>query len=425
MSVVDPLNALRSAVKTKFPIVPVEAYNAPAPSLREATHLRLSDTLTLQKTQPTRLRRTAASTARDPEHQPDEFFTLEAVYLAWSLRDASGAEYMKQARDLVFVGVTERKHVADWVDGKIPDFDRIVPLPGSSTTPPGSPGPQAYARQLGSSAASSAPVEPASRGAQTGEKRRHVPDAADVEAVKRIRHQQVDLRDRATVLRGPKPTSFATLRDAYAQKLKALRDPKRTNASAPTSAPTTPDPKQRAQKQRAQHPIIIISSSPTSLITMHNVRAFLEDATFTAPAEARAAAQSRPEDVIPIYRTRTAIDSAGRETSHRARYMVVDSVEALNKFGPDAWDRVVCVLTTGQGWQFRPYKWSEPRTLFHHVKGVYVAWANDPPNPRIQDWNVTELKIDPHRRHVDKSTVAHFWKMLDDWTTQHKPGLMS
>ncbi len=27
---------------------------------------------------------------------------------------------------------------------------------------------------------------------------------------------------------------------------------------------------------------------------------------------------------------------------------LVDSVEALNKFGPDAWDRVVCVLTTGQ-----------------------------------------------------------------------------
>lgn len=384
MSVVDPLNALRAAVKAKFPILPVEAYNAPAPSLREATHLRLSDTLTLQKTQPTRLRRTAASSARDPEAQPDEFFTLEAVYLAWALRDASGAEYMKQARDLVFVGVTERKHVADWVDGRIPDYDRIVPLPGTSTTPPGSP--------LAQQPALPGPTEP--RTAHAGDKRRHVPDAADVEAVKRIRHQQVDLRDRQTILRGPKPTSFAALRDAYAHKLKALRDPKRTaNAASTTSAPSTPDPKQRAQKQRAQHPIIIISSSPTSLITMHNVRAFLEDATFEAPADARARAQARPEDVIPIYRTRTSVDSAGRESVARARYMVVDSVEALNKFGPDAWDRVVCVLTTGQSWQFRPYKWSEPRTLFHHVKGMYVAWANDPPNPRIKDWNVAELKV--------------------------------
>lgn len=44
----------------------------------------------------------------------------------------------------------------------------------------------------------------------------------------------------------------------------------------------------------------------------------------------------------------------------------MDSTEALAKFGTDAWDRVVCVMTTGQAWQFRPYKWTEPKTLFHH-----------------------------------------------------------
>ena len=89
----------------------------------------------------------------------------------------------------------------------------------------------------------------------------------------------------------------------------------------------------------------------------------------------------------------------------------MDSVEALSKFGADAWDRVVCVMTTGQAWQFRPYKWNEPRQLFHHgkasgpglcyvlicvilvVKGIYVTWSNDPPNTKIKDWNVTELKV--------------------------------
>ena len=29
-------------------------------------------------------------------------------------------------------------------------------------------------------------------------------------------------------------------------------------------------------------------------------------------------------------------------------------------------DRVVCVMTTGQEWQFKPYKWTEPKELFHH-----------------------------------------------------------
>lgn len=93
------------------------------------------------------------------------------------------------------------------------------------------------------------------------------------------------------------------------------------------------------------------------------------------------------------------------------RYFVVDSTDALQKFGADAWERVVCVMTTGQAWQFRPYRWNEPRTLFHHgawfclwltsmtdddaalVKGICLSWASDPPNAKIKDWNVTELKV--------------------------------
>ena len=67
----------------------------------------------------------------------------------------------------------------------------------------------------------------------------------------------------------------------------------------------------------------MISSSPTSLITMHNVRRFLQDAVFepSQDARARAAAEgnARPEDMIPIYRKRTTIDSAGRESEVQTR----------------------------------------------------------------------------------------------------------
>ena len=31
--------------------------------------------------------------------------------------------------------------------------------------------------------------------------------------------------------------------------------------------------------------------------------------------------------------------------------------------------------------------------LRHLVKGIYFSWTNDPPNPKIKDWNVTELKV--------------------------------
>ena len=102
--------------------------------------------------------------------------------------------------------------------------------------------------------------------------------------------------------------------------------------------------------------------------------------SFESPTEARSRAaaegNARAEDVVAIYRTRTHIDSTGAERQSQARYFVVDSVEALSKFGNDAWDRVVAVLTTGQAWQFKPYKWSDPRTLFHHGELILYHFHN-------------------------------------------------
>lgn len=68
----------------------------------------------------------------DPVKHPQDFFSLGAVYLAWLLRDASGAEYMKQAREnglaVGFVSVTERKSVVDWLEERTSDLPNIVPL---------------------------------------------------------------------------------------------------------------------------------------------------------------------------------------------------------------------------------------------------------------------------------------------------------
>lgn len=58
---------------------------------------------------------------------------------------------------------------------------------------------------------------------------------------------------------------------------------------------------------------------------MHNVKRFLQDAVFEPSQEARARAaaegNTRPEDMIPIYRKRTTIDPSGRETETQARYV--------------------------------------------------------------------------------------------------------
>lgn len=96
------------------------------------------------------------------------------------------------------------------------------------------------------------------------------------------------------------------------------------------------------------------------------------ESSSAARERAAAAGNSRAEDVIHIDRRRVPPSSSSQPTSTPRgdiqRYFVVDSTDALQKFGADAWERVVCVMTTGQAWQFRPYRWSEPRALFHHGK---------------------------------------------------------
>lgn len=424
---VDPLDSLRRVIQSGTPIS-YKMNGETAPSLASATHIDIPPH-SFPKSTPTRFLRPGASQSSHPTSNPDDFFSLDAVYLAWLLKDAPGAEYMKAVREnglmVGFVSVTERKGLVEWLEGKKVEHERIVPLAGAggSTTPPGSPphaGSSTTARTLPRSALSG------DTGA-TPVKRRYVADPQDVEVVKKIKASEIELRDRNTVLRGIKPNNFASVRDMFAEKLKKLKESGKPGAPATAAAPAV-DPKLQARKARNMYPIIMISSSPTALITMHNVKRFLQEAVFEPSAEARARAtaegNTKPEDLLAIYRTLTHISPSGKQTTSQARYFVVDSVEALSKFGNDAWDRVVCVMTTGQAWQFRPYKWNDPRQLFHHVKGIYFSWTNDPPNPKIKDWNVTELKIDPHRRHVDKSVVAHFWKTLDTWTLANKPWLI-
>ncbi|KAI0344972.1 CDC73-domain-containing protein [Trametopsis cervina] len=421
MSTPDVLLALRNAIRSKSKITYTKD-TEPTPSLATATHIVLSPSVTLSKSEPTRLRRPGTSST-DPSAQPQDFYALQAVYLAWHLRDAHGAEYLKQMREnglpVGFISITDRKSIVDWLEGKVNKLDSIAPVISESTTPPGTPPRRTSA--LPSTPAATKQSESTTSPA----KRRYVPDAADAEAVKKIKLSEIELKDRNAVLRGVKANNFNNVKNLIQEKLKKLRDSGRGGAS--TSAPT-PDAKQLQKRSRNLYPIIVISSSPTSLITMFNVKRFLQDATFEASQDARARAVSegnpRPEDMIPIYRKRTTIDSSGRETATQARYYVVDSTEALSKFGQDAWDRVVCVMTTGQAWQFKPYKWNDPKVLFHHVKGFYLSLTSDPPNPKIKDWNVTELKIDANRRHVDKSVVAQFWKTLDAWTMANKPWLV-
>lgn len=128
----DVLLTLKHAIKSGYKITFSDG-TSPSPSFAAASHLVLSPTATLPKSAPTRLRKPGV-TSTDHAANPQDFFALEAVYLAWDLRDVSGAEYMKAAREnglaVGFVSVTERKGVVDWLEGRTNDLENIVPLVG-------------------------------------------------------------------------------------------------------------------------------------------------------------------------------------------------------------------------------------------------------------------------------------------------------
>ena len=129
MSTTDPLLALQQTIKSQIPIT-YSKDSEPSTSLLSATHLVLSPSLSILKSTPTRYRKPNTS-SNDP---PQDFASIEAVYLAWHLRDAPGAEYMKLAREsglaVGFVSVTERKSLVEWLEGKLATHERIAPLVG-------------------------------------------------------------------------------------------------------------------------------------------------------------------------------------------------------------------------------------------------------------------------------------------------------
>lgn len=194
---------------------------------------------------------------------------------------------------------------------------------GESTTPPGSPTnrPSGSLPALGSGDASSS----------SATKRPYVPDASDKAVVKKIKAAEIELRDRNSVLRGVKPSvcpaapvdnilrltfiiqNFSSVRTVYAETLKKMREP--AKGGAPATSGSTPGASRvmltfssllsSAQTRRClqeskvrplqrlahraylsfpspehMHPIIMVSSSPTSLITMHNVKRFLEESMY-------------------------------------------------------------------------------------------------------------------------------------------------
>ncbi len=109
-------------------------------------------------------------------------------------------------------------------------------------------------------------------------------------------------------------------------------------------------------------------------------------------------------------------------------------MDSPEHFKPEYWGRVVAVLTTGQVWQFKNYKWSDPAELFRRTLGVYVGWRGEQVPEAVRNWGrgVMKLEIDNWTGKVegrwrDREVVEQVWRGIEEtmrskgWTREAGP----
>jgi len=134
--------------------------------------------------------------------------------------------------------------------------------------------------------------------------------------------------------------------------------------------------------QSQRMPIIIVPSALTSSITLFNSKDFLENGMYKV-FDAHSVSQKPKMDII----NRGPLDGDGKVF---VQYKIIDDP---TKLSGDDWDRVVAAFVTGQSWQFRGWKYTNPVELFQHVLGVHLMFDDRAPDSTVQSWNCKILKV--------------------------------
>ncbi|KAI2472964.1 CDC73-domain-containing protein [Annulohypoxylon bovei var. microspora] len=330
---------------------------------------------------------------------------LRSIYFTWLKRENAIPEYNAsvselnkelgekgQVRMLTFV---ERLDLITWLEGASDECEYIKPLAGDKD---GSTSTAAAVLAKGAAAPTAGTI--------LGRSGKGTMDPRLLAIVNGERK----MGNRNSVLRGIKPTDFSHVR-----KLAAPLMSKKAQAASASSIPTNPTLATH-KKPRRPDPIILLSPSASSLLRMTNIKSFLENGQYVPP-NSLSASSSTGASMLHINRLIKDIDP-----NRPMRFILVEGPE---QFKPEYWNRVVAVFTTGQSWQFKNYKWSNPTELFRHVLGVYVGWRTDKPPEAVRNWGhrVMSVAIDPWKEPVqgviessrwrDREIVEHIWKSIE------------
>ncbi|VEU22326.1 DEKNAAC103727 [Brettanomyces naardenensis] len=255
--------------------------------------------------------------------------------------------------------------------------------------------------------------ETTSKSAESGgdSKRQKIIDADPF--LKLVLGNEREAVDHNKALRGTKLTDFSNV--AKECEYKIIRPAKRGAAAASASKSSrshrhgdesrSDDLHSLANILKKKDPIVILSPSTSALITMGNVKSFLQDGKFVEPGAGINKTVNGGADIVKVVRN-------SKRFGKKVKFVVVNDVDKFFT-KPEHWDRVVAVFTTGQEWQFKNYRDSLPNVLFQKVKGYYIHYNGDPVPENIQKWNLEVIPIERTRRFKDRQTSEYLWETLE------------
>ncbi|WVZ60025.1 hypothetical protein U9M48_010098 [Paspalum notatum var. saurae] len=161
-------------------------------------------------------------------------------------------------------------------------------------------------------------------------------------------------------------------------------------------------------------PIILVPSASQTLITIYNVKDFLEDGVFVPSEEKmRATKGGKPESVTVQKKLSRASERAGTAAG-AISFEVRDKPASLK---PDDWGRVVAVFVLGKEWQFKDWPFKDHVEIFNRVIGFYVRFEDDSVEAAkvVKQWNVKIISISKNKRHQDRTAALEVWERLEEF----------
>lgn len=235
-------------------------------------------------------------------------------------------------------------------------------------------------------------------------------------AIKRVKYDPFSL-----VVPPAKPVDTWTVEDVLAEerplatRITVLQNPKKDFSAAiqkfnDAVAATEQAAKEKAHDKSSQSsssssniPIIVVPAALSSVITMYNVKEFLEHGVYRPSADY----DGKPKP--------TMVQVSRKSHYDPSRTVVWHVIDDVSKLKPAEWDRVVAVFVHGPTWQFSNWpsnRWATPAAIFESVCAFHVHWEGEQLSDNIQKWRTNRLALSKSKEYQHRAVVIEFWHTL-------------